>query len=646
MTSTPPGPLSGSGPAVPLGTGAEALAFLHRAALALGAVPTSGDGLCQRIGELLREPFPEALVVVASFEPRVSLFHPEAFCGAPEPVVALEALLASSPYGYDIACQDDRWKTLLDTELHAVRGGVSSLSFEQIPRDAGRDFQRSVGLEQAYAMGLVHERTLLGCVALLHPRPLDEVERATVQALVQHASVALMRKRAEDELRAVAGELQRSVGRRTQELADNVTRLALSESRLRALMDAVSGDAVLVDLTGRLLACNQAAAQRLGRACEELVGQHTADLFPPGLVEDRRRRSEEVLETGRAVHYIERLGGRVRDCSLHPVLGADGQIRSFAGFARDITPQSQLEQRLRRAGALQKALFQSVSEGILVLNERGSVVECNRAVLLSFGMERDEMVGRPGVGLCAQLVAWETWEREQQPKLEPDGPPLHFELRMRRVDGSTFMARVGASRVRLQGGDDSIIWVVRDVTDELLRVEQLEYLATHDDLTGLPNRLLFQDRLERARRQCQRYGSGFALLLMDLDGFKEVNDTYGHELGDRLLSALGTRLRGVLRASDTFSRLGGDEFAVLLPTAMPPQQAVEVGTKLIKSLENPFRVGGHELSISASVGVALFPDHDGPRQELLAAADRAMYTAKRAGGARAVLAAEGQLDRS
>ena len=622
------------------------MGFLNRAALAMGSVPTTGERLYERIGELLREPFPAALVVVASFDQRVTLFHPEAFGGPPEAVAALERLLTSSAYGYDIACLDDRWKRLLEPRLHQVRGGISALTCGQVLPEEGRVFADTWGVEAAYTMGLVHERRLLGAVTLLGREPLDPVQGATVEALVQHASIALVRKRVEDELRAVAGQLQQSVGRRTQELSDEVTRLGHSEARLRALIDAVDETALLLDLDGRILECNRLAADRAGRSADAVVGQPASAVFPEEMVEVRRGIAEEVLATGRSIRYTERMEGRVRECAMHPILGEDGQIGSIAGFAKDVTQQAQLQERLRRAGSFQKALFQSVSEGIVVFDRRGVVSECNRAALVSFGMEREELVGRPGVSLCAQLATWEAWEREQLPKLVPGGESLQLEMRMRRMDGSSFMARVGASAIELPGADGSVVWVVRDVTDELLRVEQLEYLATHDDLTGLPNRLLFQDRLERAREQGRRYGAGFALLLMDLDGFKEVNDTHGHELGDRLLTALGTRLRAALRAADTVSRLGGDEFAVLLPTPIPASQAMEVGAKLLAALERPFTFSGQDLSISASIGVALYPEHDGQRHDLLARADQAMYAAKRAGGAQGLMAREGLADRS
>ncbi len=630
-----------------LNTGDEGLRFLHRAALALGATSTLGDDLYEQIAELLREPFPDTIMVVASFDHRVTIFHPEYFSGPPGTHEAIETLLANNPFGYDVSCQDDNWRTLLEPRLQLIKGGVEEITWGQIPREDCQTFEQRMGIERCYAMGLAHERALLGALLVLAPHPLTRVQRETVQAYVQHASTFLLRKKAEDELRSVAGKLESSVGRRTRELSDTVTHIKNQERLLRGLLDASNEAAVLVGLDGTLLACNEQAAQRAGLPMDELVGRQGVALMPPELVASRQRRIAEAARLGRTVHFVERQGDRAMDCSVSPIFGDDGQIDGYAIYGRDVTEPARLEARLRRAGAFQKALFQSISEGILVLGADGTVVEANLAALEAFGMERSEMVGRPGISLCAQLASWEEWEREHAPRVLEGGEPVVFELRMRRQDGSAFMAHVGASRITVPGdAGSSVIWVVRDVTAELLRVEQLEYLATHDDLTGLPNRLLFQDRLDRARAQARRYEGAFALMLMDLDGFKEVNDTHGHELGDQLLGAIGTRLRASLRAADTFSRMGGDEFAVLLPSTLSQQQAVEVGRKLLGALERPFLLGGHELQVSASIGVAMFPEHDGLRHDLLARADQAMYAAKRAGGAQVIMASEGLGDRS
>ncbi|MDX1802210.1 MAG: GGDEF domain-containing protein, partial [Marinobacter sp.] len=163
---------------------------------------------------------------------------------------------------------------------------------------------------------------------------------------------------------------------------------------------------------------------------------------------------------------------------------------------------------------------------------------------------------------------------------------------------------------------------------------RLEYMAQHDQLTSLPNRQLFNDRLATAISRARRDQSSVGLLYLDLDKFKEVNDTYGHAVGDLLLTELARRLEDSVRASDTVARLGGDEFVVLLNDIQVPEQAEVVAEKIRRDLARPFECDGLSLMIIPSIGLVLFPNHGDDEKTLLIAADKAMYEAKRAGGDR------------
>ncbi len=572
----------------------DAEAFVSGTSLSLGLAPGDQRRLHQRIGAMLAEALPEALVLVASFDEQRAVLHQLAWVGAPEAIASMERGEAAD----EAPCPADVQARLLEARL------------QLIPRvDDDATWARFGALSDAWAdpacyeLGLAYDGTLLGAVTLLHPRPLSPAEERWLEALAQHAGIALARERVE----------------------------------------AVDETALLVGLDGRVQACSRQTVERLGPTADDPAwsGAGTREPSPEVDLAARRAWAKALLGQGQAVRYTDRAGGRIRDCSLHPVVGDDGEIQAFAGFARDITEQVRLQERVRQAATFQRALFSSLSEGILVLDEQGVITDCNPAMLQVLGMANEQLVGQGGASLCAQRASWEQWERELLPQLEPGGEPVQFELRLRRSDGASFTARVGASRVALPSAQSSLVWTVRDVTDELLRFEQLEHLATHDVLTGLPNRLLFQDRLGRAREAGRRYSTSFAAIMMDLDGFKPVNDTLGHETGDQLLAALGVRLRDSLRAADTVSRLGGDEFAVLLPNSITEEQALQVGRKLLAVIEEPFEIDGRALRISASLGVAMFPQHDTPQLDLLAHADQAMYVAKRQGGHRVLMAAEG-----
>jgi len=160
------------------------------------------------------------------------------------------------------------------------------------------------------------------------------------------------------------------------------------------------------------------------------------------------------------------------------------------------------------------------------------------------------------------------------------------------------------------------------------RVAASEHQALHDGLTGLPNRALFRDRVDRALSAAHREGGQPVVMLLDLDRFKEINDALGHHHGDAVLRQIGPRIAGVLRSSDTVARLGGDEFAVLLPAAPDAEAGAEVGEKILRALSEPFRVGGAELEIEASLGIAVFPEHGADVDSLIQRADGAMYAAK------------------
>jgi diguanylate cyclase (GGDEF)-like protein len=183
----------------------------------------------------------------------------------------------------------------------------------------------------------------------------------------------------------------------------------------------------------------------------------------------------------------------------------------------------------------------------------------------------------------------------------------------------------------LSGQVERIYGAAQDITDRKSWEAALQHQALHDALTDLPNRTLLQNRLAATIAASRRDASSLALLMMDLDHFKEVNDTFGHHLGDLLLQRVGQRLRGSVRASDTVARLGGDEFAVLLPSASTAD-AQHVAAKLLRVLETPFEIDGHNLKIGASIGVAMCPEHAVDADALQRHADSAMYVAKRLGG--------------
>ena len=291
-----------------------------------------------------------------------------------------------------------------------------------------------------------------------------------------------------------------------------------------------------------------------------------------------------------------------------PFSSPDAKLLDAVGtLAGNAIRNAQLVQELRSNEAHLRAVLDNVAEGIITVNDAQCIASFNPAAERIFGYATRDVLGQDLRVLLDHFGAGET--------------------RGHSADGHTFPVDLKVSDMWL---DDQhlLIYSVRDITARKKAEAALEHQALHDALTDLPNRVLLHDRLQQAIRAAQRDGASVALLVMDLDRFKEVNDTFGHHIGDLLLEQLGERLGSVLRSSDTIARLGGDEFAMLLPTATFEDARV-IAQRLLDLLEQPFTLGGLQLEIDASIGLALSPEHGTDADTLLRRADVAMYVAKR-----------------
>lgn len=290
---------------------------------------------------------------------------------------------------------------------------------------------------------------------------------------------------------------------------------------------------------------------------------------------------------------------------------------------------NQMQGALQASEARNRAVMDNVVDGVLTLRKDGTIESVNPAAERIFGYKIGELVGR-NIAMLTPSSGREAEEGIMVARSESLARPLlgiAREISGRRKNGTAFPMDVTVSEM-LVGDDHYYICVVRDITSRKAQTAALRYQALHDALTDLPNRTLLMDRLQQALRTAQRDGTPLALILMDLDRFKEVNDTLGHHVGDKLLQQVGERLRLILRDSDTVARLGGDEFSVLLPSA-DVAQATFTARRIIATVEKPLMVGGQPLGVGASLGIALFPQHGDSPIALMQHADVAMYVAKR-----------------
>jgi diguanylate cyclase (GGDEF)-like protein/PAS domain S-box-containing protein len=311
------------------------------------------------------------------------------------------------------------------------------------------------------------------------------------------------------------------------------------------------------------------------------------------------------------------------------------QARELQRSLRSITA---LNVALRDSEMLTQAVLDNVSDGIFVLDERGRIESVNQSVSGLFGYSAEEPVGHPFAFMIAPEHREELQSLDGAPTHLPVGratPKRPIETMGCRRDGSTFAMELERSEIQ-HGARSFTIACVRDISELKQHTEALEHQALHDGLTGLANRTLFSDHVARTLAAAKRAEQPRAVLVMDLDGFKRVNDTHGHEGGDTLLRQIGERLLATLRETDTIARLGGDEFAILPAGSTDLPAAAAMAWKIQQMCEQGFVVNQELVRISPSIGIALFPDHGVTTTELLHRADLAMYVAKRSGNGYAV----------
>ena len=289
--------------------------------------------------------------------------------------------------------------------------------------------------------------------------------------------------------------------------------------------------------------------------------------------------------------------------------------------------------QLKETEGYVQAILSSVDEGLATISETGIIETFNPAMARLFGYAPEEVIGQNVSMLMPEphRSHHDDYLRHYRETGEARVIGIGRELVGRRRDGSEFSVDLRVSEFRL-GDKRRFIGTVRDATGRKEAERRLEHVATHDALTDLPSRALIQARSDRLIRRAERSGQLFAVMFVDLDGFKAVNDSLGHEVGDRLLRQVAQRLRETLRVEDTVGRLGGDEFVVLTPALVAPMDAALIADKLLRALSAPYILDAHTLYTTASVGVALYPQDGRDTDTLLRNSDAAMYQAKRSGG--------------
>jgi diguanylate cyclase (GGDEF)-like protein/PAS domain S-box-containing protein len=420
---------------------------------------------------------------------------------------------------------------------------------------------------------------------------------------------------------------QLSVALEANALADEVSRRR-HERRFRALVENGSDLVTLVDATGTVFFASPACEHLLGVTEDALVGGHPFALVHP----DDRYLAGSLLD---AVWTESREGEPVEARFHH----ADGTWRWFEVLAdnlldepdvagvvvhfRDITDRKRAQLELQETASRFRSLVQHASDLVVVLDGQAKVTYVSPSVSRVLGYLQEEVLNTS----AAMLVHGDDAAALPSVWNEPF-PPFTRELRVRRRNGDWAVVEFTASDLRREPGVEGVVLNGRDVTDRKTLEAELRRLALHDDLTGLANRTLFLDRVEQALSR--EAAAPLAVLYVDLDDFKTVNDGLGHVAGDALLRAVAGRLSGCVRGQDTAARLGGDEFGILLD-GIDVDAAVDIAHRISGALNEPFVVEGRQLHVTATVGLVARTDEQVTTESLLRRADVAMYLAKTRG---------------
>ncbi|MET3107489.1 diguanylate cyclase (GGDEF)-like protein/PAS domain S-box-containing protein [Oxalobacteraceae bacterium GrIS 2.11] len=393
-----------------------------------------------------------------------------------------------------------------------------------------------------------------------------------------------------------------------------------------------SGDAIIgLTLEGKVHSWNKGAETVFGYSASEMLGQSFERLLPSGK-QDEDVYNIEQLKKGEKLDHLDLIrickDGRPIAVSIttSAIRDINNRIVGLSKIARDITDKKHHETHLQ----LTSSVFTNTNEGILITDSKGTILEVNDSFLRISGYTRDEVLGQ-------------TPEMFRSSRHDPKFFNAVRELLMktgtyqgeawsRRKDGTAYASLLTINLVKDDAGEiKHYVSLISDITPLRKKQEQMEHLAHFDALTDLPNRILLADRLHQAVAQVSRHKQSLAVLYLDLDYFKEVNDRHGHNVGDQLLITVSQRMKEALRTVDTLARIGGDEFVAVLVDVGTAMECNHLAERILLACAEPVLVDGHLLQVSASIGMTIYPQDNTDVEQLLRHADMAMYEAKQAG---------------
>ena len=397
-----------------------------------------------------------------------------------------------------------------------------------------------------------------------------------------------------------------------------------------AVIDGLPGIFFVLDSHGRNVRSNAGLSAATGRSSVELMGMEALKNVAQSFRALATSKIRETLEQGHAEAEVDVL--HVTDLPRRYLIKA-GRIEledgpGILGIGMDVTDARRVEKLLSDSEKRFRAIFAAVIDGIFVYDEAtGARIEANQSVCDLYGYTRDEILKCDFGSLSSGIPPFTLQEARHRFDAARAGGTQVYEWQCKTKDGRLFFADMTLRKVDF-GDHEYILSTVHDITERKANAEKILQLARVDTLTGLANRLVFAEALQHEIAAARGGETSFAVLYLDLDHFKDVNDTLGHPIGDTLLKQVAERLRTHVREGDTVARFGGDEFAVMQADIEDPTDAGLLAARMLDSLNEPYLVGGNEIRSGASIGIAIYgPDAD-DAETLLARADVALYRAK------------------
>ena len=414
--------------------------------------------------------------------------------------------------------------------------------------------------------------------------------------------------------------------------------LRQSEEKYRNILYSIQEGYFELDLAGNYTFVNDANCRLLGYSRDEIIGMNSRQHMP---YEDNYKKASQAYTklflTGKPIESMEIFSVKkdgtpvIYETSVTLIKDAQGKAIGFRGVSRDITERKQMEEQIRQSEERYRTIIEQMEDGYFETDLSGRFTFVNDAECRNTGYSCEEIIGKKSSLFVDEKTYKELFNLFSN--IYQTGKPIKsYDLALFKKDGTRTYNEISVNLIRnAQGESVGFRGIARDVTERKRQEEQIQYLATHDGLTGLPNRTLFGQLLNHAIQAAKRYNRKLAVFFIDLDRFKIINDTLGHEAGDQLLQEIAVRFRQTLRATDVVARLGGDEFVAMIEEINDAGQAITVAHKLLAEAMKPVSIMSQECRVTASIGICIYPKDGDDEQTLMKNADIAMYSAKEAG---------------